>query len=349
MDRRRSPRRQERGLTLIELMIGMALGLFLVAAAVTFTSQQTRWLGFTASRIDVDQSGRLALEILAEDLRHAGLGVGYNGTEEFGGLRLGTFTVPGGASFDSTDRPIALRNGATVTDDIGILLADEGIATIAEFSGAAGQICNIGNFDEDDIVTMISEDSLSARSVKLTSIADEVCLYSACDTGCRSFTFVSDATYLSDPSAADVSYAGGEMFRGFKLVVWYVTPTASGVTELRRAALNASRTCTAADCGGTVADDVEMVQMRVWQWDQAGSAWIDRTNDASIVGRDRIRVDLEMVVRTRQEQQGQADPVASTLADRVCLPSPCGTVDSIPRRAFRTSVELRNAGRTGVK
>src|SRR5688500_9341474 len=160
MQRQRFSRRRERAFTLIELMIGMALGLFLVAAAVTFTSHQSRWLGFTASRIDVDQSGRTALEILAEDLRHAGLGVGYNGSEEFAGIRLGTFTVPGGATFDSTDRAIASRTGDTVTDDIGILLADEGVATIAEFSGAAGQICNVGGFDTDDIVTMISEDSL---------------------------------------------------------------------------------------------------------------------------------------------------------------------------------------------
>jgi prepilin-type N-terminal cleavage/methylation domain-containing protein len=349
MDRLTS-RRGRRGLTLIELLVGMAIGLFVVAAAVTFTSQQTRWLGFTASRIDVDQSGRVALEILAEDLRHAGLGVGYDSSDEFAGLRLGNFSVPGGATFDSTDRQLVLRTETTITDDVGILLADEGIATIAEFSGASGQICNVPAFEVGDIVTMVSEDSLSTRTARLTGLNDEVCIYAACASGCRSFAFAADSTYLSDASADDVSYAGGEMFRGFKVLVWYVRSDGR-TTELRRAILNQDTQCTdpAAGCGGTVTNDVETLQMRVWQWDEVGSAWIDRTDAASLVGRDRVRVDLELVVRTRQDQQGPQNPILSSLSDGLCLPGPCGTQDTVPRRAFRTSVELRNAGRTGVK
>lgn len=350
MHRTPFPRTHRRGLTLIELMIGMAMGLFVVAAAVTFTSQQTRWLSFTASRVDVDQSGRMALEMIAEDLRHAGLGVGYDGSDRFAGLRMGSFTVLGGATFDSTDRALQLRNANTVTDDIGIRMADEGIATIAEFGGMAGQICRVGNFAIGDVVTMVSEDSLSIRTVQLTGLNDEVCLYAACATGCRSFSFVGDASFLSDASAMNVSYAGGEMFRGFKQLVWYVSPDAeTGGTALRRAVIGEATPCNAIGCGGTVAHDVETLQMRIWQWDEATSSWNDRTDAAAVVGRDRVRIDLELVIRTRQDQEGAHDPVRSTLSPDLCLPGPCGAVDHIPRQAFRTSVELRNAGRTGVK
>lgn len=350
MQRSFSPRRSQRGLTLVELMVGMAISLFVVAAAMTFTSQQIRWLGFTSTRLDADQSGRVALEILAEDIRHAGLGVGYASTDEFFGLRLGNFSVPGGGGFDTTDRALQLRTEATITDDVGILLADQGIATIAEFSGAGGQICNVGGFAVDDVVTLVSEDSLSTRTARLVSVGDDICMYSQCQTGCRNFTIIADDTYLSDPSADDVSYVGGEMFRGFKMLVWYVNAEGTDVV-LRRATLNDQNQCPDpnAGCGGTVATDVETLQMRVWQWDQTASAWTDRTDAAQIVGRDRIRVDLELVVRTRQVQEGPQNPVASSLSNGLCLPGPCGTQDTIPRRAFRTSVELRNAGRTGVQ
>lgn len=74
MKRRHRP--HLRGLTLVELMVGMVISLFILAAAFTFAGHQIRLTEFTAGEVDRDRMGRLALELMAEDLRNAGLGVG---------------------------------------------------------------------------------------------------------------------------------------------------------------------------------------------------------------------------------------------------------------------------------
>lgn len=349
MPRLRPSRPSQAGLTLIELLVGTTIGLFVVAAAMTFTSHQTRWLGFTASRIDMDQQGRMTIELIADDLRHAGLGVVYDEDNAFGGLRVGSFTVPGGATFDSTDRTFAIGEAQVITDDLGLLMADEGIATIVDFAGMAGQVCAGGGFESGDVVTMVSEDGLAARTGKLTQIGSEVCLYGACLSGCQTFIFAEDDSYLSGSDARTTSYAGGEMFRGFKQVVWHVAEGPEGRGVLLRAMVTGSQPCSAPGCGGTAASDVETLQIRVWQWDPETSAWSDRTDAPSVTGLERIRVDVELVLRARQEQQGSQPEIALELSPGNCLPGPCGRQDAIPRRAFRTSVELRNAGRVGVR
>ena len=70
--RRATIRRRSRGLTLVELMVALALGLVLLAALVTLfvnTSGARRELDRSA---ELQESGRYALEYLRDELAHAG-------------------------------------------------------------------------------------------------------------------------------------------------------------------------------------------------------------------------------------------------------------------------------------
>lgn len=74
-----SQRRRQTGLTLVELMISMAIGLFLVAGIATLIAQQS------ATRAELDKSGRqiengrYALTLLQDDIQHAGFYGQYGG------------------------------------------------------------------------------------------------------------------------------------------------------------------------------------------------------------------------------------------------------------------------------
>lgn len=72
-------RRQQAGLTLVELMISMAIGLFLVAGITTLIAQQS------STRAELDKSGRqiengrYAMTLLQDDIQHAGFYGQYAG------------------------------------------------------------------------------------------------------------------------------------------------------------------------------------------------------------------------------------------------------------------------------
>ena len=69
---RRVARRRARGMTLIELMVGLAVGLFvsLIAIAVFVSTRTLNVVSNSSARMG--ENARLAMEALQEDLRHAG-------------------------------------------------------------------------------------------------------------------------------------------------------------------------------------------------------------------------------------------------------------------------------------
>src|SRR5215472_9657858 len=154
------------GMSLLELLVAMAVGAFIIAAAFAFVTHQTRLFEFTRSELDRDRTGRLALDLLVEDLRLAGLGVGYDGNGNFAGLMLGNFTVQGGAAFgnDHTIQVAYGRNTSNLngsytitTDDIGIRFANGAWRSVAQYFGTSGQICSGSGFQANDIVLLVAE------------------------------------------------------------------------------------------------------------------------------------------------------------------------------------------------
>jgi len=65
-------RQRQRGLTLIELMISMALGLALTAGAISIFQQNKQTYNFQESISRVQESARFAMNIMARDIRSSG-------------------------------------------------------------------------------------------------------------------------------------------------------------------------------------------------------------------------------------------------------------------------------------
>ena len=346
-------RRRQAGFTLAELMVSSAIGLFTLAVAVQMAADHTVVLGQTSDKVDMYQSARTAVDLLAEDLRHAGLGIGYQPDGRFGGLMRGSFVVAGGARFFGGGTTQALSTGSINTDDLGIRMATGDLRTIASFSGTQGQICGGSSMKVGDTVVMLTRAALHAQTIELTALNSAACFNGQCLTGCQTFTLKIDNSYSSDATASTMNYVGGTMVGDYSEIVWFVVPGADSGGELRRAAVTQAEPCTARDetCGGLVAEDVETLQVAVWQWDESLGQWVDQTVAATIGDRRRLRVDVEVVVRGGAHEQDGADrPIVLELDANRCVGGACGSKgDSHRRIAMRTSVEIRNGGRMQIQ
>ncbi len=363
----RAPRRargRERGLTLIELSIGVFIGVFLTAAAVAFATHETKLMGVSQDQLDLSQSGRAALDLLARDLSSAGAGVGYgiNGAAAgFAGLLQGPFQISGvafntGGAAPTAGTALSLsgvapdgREGARIsvsTVDLGILSAQGTYATIAAYDPAgSGQFCEgppgrRTQFRAGELVVLRDSARMAARTAQINAGAPGACTQDTCVFQCIPFTFVdAPGWFASDPQANQVNYLGGEISGGLAAAVWFITDDGAGRGTLRRAVFDANNTCAArnANCGTMVADLAETLQAVAYSWNSANGRW-ENSNQQPIRARDRIRVDLELVVRGRGTTGRASQPLPLMLRPGSCVPD-CGTTDGAVRRVYRTSVE----------
>ncbi len=333
----RAPSNHSRGFTLVELLIGTAVGAFITLSAVSFVVHQTQALGATSELIEISEASRFGLDRLAGDLRMAGVGVGYAENGDFAGVATGNFTV-GTAAFVSNNRTLA---SGKLTDDLGIRMALGGRTTITRYDDTGiAEVCRNSGFLANERVMFASEDGLTARSARITSIGPTTCMGDDCVNGCDLMMFTADSTFLAGPSALTTHYAGGTASGDLRWVTWFIDDS-DGTPRLRRA----DGPCTArnSSCGEVVADFVESLQIRRWQF--VNGAWQDitTTNIPSTEG-SRVRVDIELVVRAQFTGGGVSEVVRSALESNLCFPN-CTTPDGFVRRRVATSVEIKNSGR----
>ncbi len=364
-----------RGFTLIELMVGIALGSLIVMAAVGFAGHQVTTLGRSNQTLEMTQVGRAALDMMADDVLHAGVGVGYQSDGTFAGIVTTGAFLRHGVNFDGDNRAITLNEGnalvATTTDDLSVALADgEEITIVAYDPGAqTGQICapadgGVRLFENPTAkVVMRDQFGLAARSALMTTTTPvpsggttpcqngASCEVNGATMGCMDVQFAADPQNLfeTDAAAANANYEGGAVAPGFRQVTWFVSALATGRSELRRVSSDDLLCAGLGDptCGTIIADDVDAIHYRVYTF--TGGAWTDVTNvGGAILTRDPIRVDLELVVRARAaDPEGRPHSMPTfVLEGNVCEfggAPPC--VSSVVERAvFRTSVELKNSG-----
>lgn len=405
-------RRSRRGVTLIELMVGVVIALFLTAAAVLFVQHETRLMGISQDRLDMIQGSRVALDLMSEDLRKAGQGIGYDAQGNFQGLLLGQFNAgnvrwnPDGGPASPNPSPVppppgfyrnvTLRmtdNGSaflgttyvTRSVDVGVQFADGAYSTIANWNGAGTlEMCRTDE-DEDgaadpitdqftgarERVVMRHEAGLDAYVVELSGMTPiGVCTTGDCLFGCLAATWApfpgtaTDPTFRSGPNAADRGYLGGEIQGNYGRVIWFIATDNTNTGLLQRVRFNGTNANTVCptgadtDCGGSVARGVESLQMQVWQWDTITSSWVNVgqgpiNNPNPGQPPPRLRVDVELVVKAEGTTNRLHPQVALRLRPGSCIPGPCASppakLDYTERRAYRTSVEIKNSGRMTLR
>ncbi|MDH1406514.1 PilW family protein [Acinetobacter johnsonii] len=97
----------QQGLTLIELMVALVLGLLIVAAGLAVFLNAQRSMGFQTSMGDIQQNANFGLSMLTQDLRHANLNTPS-------AQRVNNKLVGSGIAFDGVNFPSSVN---TNTDD----------------------------------------------------------------------------------------------------------------------------------------------------------------------------------------------------------------------------------------
>lgn len=382
----RPSRRLQRGLTLVELLVGMFIALTLTSAAVAFALHETRLMGASRDKLAISQTTHAALDLIAEDVAQAGTGIGYDAAGNFAGLMLGTFTV-GGCTYNPAPNTLTLtevgeQNVAGPTyelpiTDLGIRYANGNYASIADYdtTSGSGQHCQDLDFNDvwfapDELVVLRSEYALDAHTALINSAAREgSTVFAACrEDECNNvanrcvdfqFRFESSPSWRSDPSAATREYRRGEIQGGYREVVWYVEPAADlahSIGSIRRAVFTTGRPPSSCanrvGSGVEVATYVETFLIQPYTFNELNGVWERWTGVGPIDNERRIRVDMELVVRSESPALApQLDPVLRLSSPVACVPrGTCGASTDYGRRyVFRTSVHVKNSGRVRMR
>ena len=307
----RRPRSRLKGVTLIELLVGFTIAILLTVAAVSFAAHETRLMGISRDRLDLAQSSRAAIDLIAEDLKKAGAGIGYRSDGTFAGLLLDKFTVDGvdfnpdgvtptpfnpsvgtgpGVSARLTLGEVGFRRTTTgnsytsITTDVGIVTANGSYATIVRFNPLAqtGAVCTHPetSFRDGEFVIFRSEASLDSMSAVLRPTGVTACASDnghGCANDCQNFDYVPNGVFRSDPGAINRGYLGGEVAGKLKTIVWFMV--GDGVTaQLRRAVFDDENTCVGRNdlCGSNVVSNVEALLAQAWVFDRTSGLWDQR-------------------------------------------------------------------------
>lgn len=380
---RRTPSRGRRGVTLIELVIGVLIATFLTAAAVAFAAHETRLMGISRDKLDMSQSSRASLDLLVSDLAMAGGGLGYDAAGTFRGVDIGRFGY-GACGFNSTGaeigynpaQPVAagaheLINLRTVgpqgtrpaayqmrTMDLLTIYADGSYASIATETAGLRQFCaNPGTaFGPNELGVMATADGLAATAISIqTNNAIVPCAGNAqCLNGCVNFTFVAAPNYQSQVGAVALRYVGGELRGGLKNVIWFVASDGQDGTLRRHVFDTSNLNCAGRNnnLGGAVANNVESMQFQLYQFItdpglEPVPRWVNMGQSQLNGQRFKTRMDVEIVMRSRTSSDNLKRPAQLRLQTNLCVPNtgPCNVPqDAGERDVFRTSVEIKNAG-----
>ena len=334
----------QRGLSLIELMISITLGLLILAALSTLFVNQSK------TRTELDKSnrmidnGRYALEVLADDLRLAGY---YGEFSPSSGVPAIPASLPNPCSTTASDIAAALQ------------LAVQGYNA----GGAASQIpsppCGLTYSSGSDLTLKPGSDILVIRRASTsTPIVQGVALsgthyiqVSLCendtvpyriDTNPANFTLrTKSCTPTSTTPYADL--------RNFFVHVYYVSPNnnpspADGIPTLKRLELDPT---THVFVVTPLVEGIEYMQIE-YGLDTSGDGIPDSYNVLPSVAEwpDAVAVNMNIVARNNELTRGYNDTKTYSLGS-------AGTVgplnDSFKRHAYTQFIRLVNpAGRREV-
>jgi type IV pilus assembly protein PilW len=160
----KSVRHRQRGVTLIELMIAMLIGLFLIAGLVTLVGAMKRTNGIQDGLTQLQDNERLAATLLTDVVQTAGYFPAANlttGTNEFAAATIGSDT------FGSAGQTIVGSTGATAT-------TPDTITVRYETQAGDGVInCMGGSYTGAGTVIWVNRFSLNTATNTLTCTLSE--------------------------------------------------------------------------------------------------------------------------------------------------------------------------------
>lgn len=295
------------GFSLVELMVALTLGLFLVGALLALLVASAS-SGRTRDRaVEMQVNGRYAIELLKRDLQHAGF---LGGTSMF---------------YPDAPAPFAVTNvcdaGALGRLSLRVWGADEA-------NPYAGTCIPAGSYERGDVL-VVRRLSMSTAAAPFAS--DRIYFRSAYEGG----------EYFLGPAAPDFSGSNRQPpYRDFTLeeTVYYISPYTTDPSEsprvpaLYRVRLGAGP----AMAPELVASGIENLQVRFGQADAvAGTQYLD---PGAVSAWDAVTsVEVSLLVRGPSREPGYVDANAYQVGNQTLK-----FTDGVRRAVYSSVVQLRN-------
>ena len=165
--------RNQRGFSLIELMVGMAIGLILMAAVVALTVSMLRTNAETVTLSKLTQEGRSISDLVTREVRRARysgnarafVGAGGAVTNAFGVVQINTTDLPTAVSgncirfsYDADD------DGTLETNEVKVISLFNGAVYLGQAATYAGASCVTSSAGAGNALR------ISSRDVNVTSL-----------------------------------------------------------------------------------------------------------------------------------------------------------------------------------
>ena len=325
--------RTQQGITLIELMIALVIGLLATGAMLKVYVDSSRLYRFNEGLARIQENGRFATEFIRRDARMAGFWGCYHGAS------LTNRITPGGAGYISYE-----SSDITGTNNDGLNGADS-----ITFSGAAG---NAGTVNSN----MAAADSAIPVNYTGTFKQGEPLLISDCETtdifqltgisGSAPSLTLEHSTDMNTTDELSKAYATGSRLYRVQQTTFCIAPGANPAQPSLRQLVNSTSGQTCQNHGDELVEGIE--NMQVWfgedtDADSEGGGGDGTANryvppDTSDLDMDRVvSVRIFLLARSLNDNLTTelspyyfVDPVAITPTDKRL------------RKVFTTTITLRN-------
>lgn len=215
------PKHTQLGLSLIELMIALALGLVLIVGLGNIYLNSSRSSAELQKAGQQIENGRYALEILTNELRHAGF---------FGAL--GVFAVPAAAPDPCTTDAVALKESMNLPLQV-FRAADLASRPDVSATGCAGGLLADDNLAVGSDVVVVRRADTTALAVGDTPVSGEVYVQAnsiEADIQFGANTPITAASMADGVTAATITKLDGSAatIRKFHVHVLFVAPCRDG-------------------------------------------------------------------------------------------------------------------------
>ena len=326
-----APHRQH-GVTLVELMIALAIGLLVTVAMLKVYVDASRMYRFNEGLARVQENGRFALEFIRRDARVAGFWGCYSDA-----------TLTNGVSATS-DAYINVGAGhITGTSDDGLNSSDSITFRSATGSGA---LVTSGMSGTGDSVTVESVGALSTNTAVLISDCEDGDLFQVTGIAGTALAHAAGANANVSPNL-NKAYAAGARVYEAREVTFCIAPGADPAQPALRRLVNPTPGQTCASNGDELLEGIENMQILYGEDTDADADGANGDGTANrYVAFGASDLDIDRIVSVRISLLARSinnnlttEPAPYTFNGSSVTPA---STDKYLRKVFTTTVTLRN-------
>ena len=326
-----APRRQ-RGVTLVELMIALAIGLLVTVAMLKVYVDASRMYRFNEGLARVQENGRFALEFIRRDARVAGFWGCYSDA-----------TLTNGVSATSNAYINVGAGHITGTSDDGLNSSDSITFRSATGSGA---LVTSGMSGTGDSVTVESVGALSTNTAVLISDCEDGDLFQVTGIAGTALAHAAGANANVSPNL-NKAYAAGARVYEAREATFCIAPGADPAQPALRRLVNPTPGQTCASNGDELLEGIENMQILYGEDTDADADGANGDGTANrYVAFGASGLDIDRIVSVRisllaRSLNNNLTTAPSPYTFNGIAVTPAST-DKYLRKVFTTTITLRN-------